>query len=140
MFLSLDKVSPLISHVCCIFFGLLLSYYVSSNKGSNECFLPGKVLVAFPDKYLSEDTITPSPGKKVHFAKSQASKNSCLIKNASAVIVQNEPFVVAAFNINHANFVPDVLRLKSKERLSLVSESRMDSFHTCSDTQIKYGP
>lgn len=138
MLLSLEKVPPLMSHVFCVFTGILLSYYLGSDRNGNECYLPGKVMVAFPNKYFGEESI-PVMGSRVHFAKTQAAKAACVLKNASAVVVQNDPFVVAAVPLKNAGALQNLFTLKNKERLSIVPDSRLDGLQSCSDTQIKYG-
>jgi len=139
MFVSVEKIPPMVSHIACVCVGLLLSFYLRSDRGANECFLPGNLTLAFPNKYFSNESAIPLPGKKVRFVKSHPQKNSCAVKNISAIVIQNEPFPVAAFPFKSAHLVSELLRLKDKERMVLVSDSAMDSFPTCSDTRIQYG-
>ncbi len=139
MSLFLERLPPLMSHISCVFIGLLLSYYVSADKDANQCFLAGRIFVAFPEKHFTKNSF-PSPmlGGRVQFANHKGSKY-CLIKNSNAVVIQNDPFIVTAFNMKSADLLPKLLNKTFGGELSLVSESNSNSLKICSGSEIKYG-
>ena len=138
MFIPLKHVPPLLSHMFCLFTGLILAYYFSADKTGPECFVPGKLLVAFPEHYLAEGVSPIAPGRKVYFAK-KAPYKECLIENSISVIVQNDPFVVAAFNLKSAQLLSQILHSKNKGHLKLVSEMEMTRLQPCVENVIQYG-
>ena len=119
----------------CIFTGMLLVFYFAPKPKENECFLPGKIFVAFPQKQMSG--IIPHPGRKVHFAKTSADKGACVLKNLSAVIVQKEPFVVTAFSAKSVEHLSELSRLKEGEQWTLLTDSH--ALANCIETKIQYG-
>ncbi len=135
---SLEKLPPLLSHFCCICIGLLLSYYISSETVSESDFLPKKIYLSFSEYSFKKDLSSTLPGRKILFGKTESKNSLCLFKDLHAVVVQNEPFLVAAFPLKSAGKISELLKEKNKTKLKIIPDST-HSFNFCSHTEIEYG-
>jgi hypothetical protein len=137
MLLSLERTPLVISHLSCVFIGLFLSFYLQTDKGESECFLPGKIFVSLPNSYLKEGAQTPFVGEKIHISKH---RESCLIKKASGIVVQGDPFVVMAFPFKQSDFFAEIFDKNNKKNLDLLRDKNLNgSVKFCEDRQIHYG-
>lgn len=139
MQIPLERLPPLFSHMFCVFIGMLTTLYTSSETTAQECFLDGRIFIAFPTQYFADKAFeSPSPGHKVYFAKQK--DTLCLFKKAAAVIVQSEPFVVAVLNMRDADLVSELFHKKNKGLITLLREKDLMKFQKCTDGHIHYGP
>lgn len=131
---------PLISHLSCVFVGLFLSYFLSSEETQPQCFLPGKIFVAFPESYFAKNLSKDiQEGRNVYFGKTGSSKNLCFIKNSESVLVQNDAFIVTAFPLNKAKIISELLSRKNKGKFILFQDTAIHTVPACIETKIEYG-
>lgn len=138
MQLSLEKFPPLISHIVCVFIGVIIAYLANNKNYEQQCYLPNKVYLSDP-KISSSGNKRLLPGYKVFFVKEEAG-NFCLLSPVQATVAQNDPFLVFFIQHKHADIISILTNKNHKGKIRVVGEKNLSSsVPKCRERQILYG-
>ena len=138
MFLSLERLSPLASHIICVLLGIALSYFGIAESSENQRFLPDKIFFALPNTF-SKNTNNLVPGHRVHFIKEE-NGTTCFLHNSKAIIEQKEPFLVVSIPNKDHHVLELVQNKKNKGKIRLIRDQDSSLPLTkCSNREILYG-
>lgn len=138
--IPIGRLPPLASHFFCLILGVVFTNLASPENTDTECYLPGKVQIAFPDKIWQADRkMQVFPGHKVYFVKQQQNQKFCLMKKSKGMLLQAEPFVVMAISFRDLKELAEVFNKKYQGRLSLIDDAELLDYPQCSQTEVHFG-
>lgn len=140
MSIPISRLPPLASHFLCLILGVVFTNLALPEKTDMECYLPGKIQIAFPEKiWLLNRKVQISRGNRVYFAKQQHNKKLCIMKKNKGLLVQADPFVVMVISIRDIKELADVFNKKIQGLLTLIDETELLNYPLCSQTEVHFG-